>query len=73
MRFYPALRDGRPVAVWCRQRFKFGRDGARRRRDETHRALDGGDIGVVFANVGAEDGDERKLLGVERVGLGDAT
>jgi len=24
MRFYPALRDGRPVAVWCRQRFEFG-------------------------------------------------
>jgi hypothetical protein len=25
MRFYPALRAGRPVAVWCRQRFDFGR------------------------------------------------
>jgi len=25
MRFYPALREGRPVAVWCRQRFDFGR------------------------------------------------
>jgi hypothetical protein len=24
MRFYPALREGRPVAVWCRQRFDFG-------------------------------------------------
>ena len=24
MRFYPALRAGRPVAVWCRQRFDFG-------------------------------------------------
>jgi hypothetical protein len=24
MRFYPALRSGRPVAVWCRQRFDFG-------------------------------------------------
>jgi hypothetical protein len=24
MRFYPALRGGRPVAVWCRQRFDFG-------------------------------------------------
>ena len=24
MRFYPALRGGRPVAVWCRQRFEFG-------------------------------------------------
>jgi hypothetical protein len=24
MRFYPALRSGRPVAVWCRQRFEFG-------------------------------------------------
>jgi len=23
MRFYPALRGGRPVAVWCRQRFDF--------------------------------------------------
>lgn len=23
MRFYPALRSGRPVAVWCRQRFDF--------------------------------------------------
>ena len=28
MRFYPALRGGRPVAVWCRQRFDF--TGARR-------------------------------------------
>jgi len=25
MRFYPALREGRPVAVWCRQRFDFDR------------------------------------------------
>ncbi len=24
MRFYPALRAGRPVAVWCRQRYDFG-------------------------------------------------
>ena len=24
MRFYPALRAGRAVAVWCRQRFDFG-------------------------------------------------
>ena len=24
MRFYPALRGGEPVAVWCRQRFDFG-------------------------------------------------
>lgn len=24
MRFFPALRAGRPVAVWCRQRFDFG-------------------------------------------------
>jgi hypothetical protein len=24
MRFYPALRAGRPVTVWCRQRFDFG-------------------------------------------------
>jgi hypothetical protein len=24
MRFYPALRAGQPVAVWCRQRFDFG-------------------------------------------------
>ena len=24
MNFYPALRAGRPVAVWCRQRFDFG-------------------------------------------------
>lgn len=23
MRFYPALRAGRPTAVWCRQRFDF--------------------------------------------------
>ena len=28
MRFYPALQGGRPVPVWCRQRFDFG--GARR-------------------------------------------
>ena len=28
MRFYPALQAGRPVAVWCRQRFDFG--GTRR-------------------------------------------
>jgi len=27
MRFYPARRDGEPVAVWCRQRFDFGPDG----------------------------------------------
>jgi TonB family protein len=28
MRFYPALQSGRPVAVWCRQRFDFaGRVG----------------------------------------------
>lgn len=25
MRFYPALRGGKPIAVWCRQRFDFGR------------------------------------------------
>jgi hypothetical protein len=25
MRFYPALQAGRPVAVWCRQRFDFQR------------------------------------------------
>jgi hypothetical protein len=25
MRFYPALRGGKPVAVWCRQRFDFGK------------------------------------------------
>jgi hypothetical protein len=31
MRFYPALRVGRPVAVWCRQRFDFG--GADREDD----------------------------------------
>ena len=24
MRFYPALQTGRPVPVWCRQRFDFG-------------------------------------------------
>ena len=24
MRFYPALQSGRPIAVWCRQRFDFG-------------------------------------------------
>ena len=24
MRFYPALQGGRPIAVWCRQRFDFG-------------------------------------------------
>jgi TonB family protein len=23
MRFFPALQAGRPVAVWCRQRFDF--------------------------------------------------
>ena len=23
MRFFPAMREGRPVAVWCRQRFDF--------------------------------------------------
>jgi hypothetical protein len=28
MRFYPALQGGRPVPVWCRQRFDFG--GAQR-------------------------------------------
>ena len=27
MRFYPALRAGQPVAVWCRQRFDFGGAG----------------------------------------------
>lgn len=32
MRFYPALRAGRPVAVWCRQRFDF-RTAAAARRD----------------------------------------
>jgi hypothetical protein len=26
MRFYPALRAGQPVAVWCRQRFDLGGD-----------------------------------------------
>jgi TonB family protein len=25
MRFFPALQAGRPVAVWCRQRFEFAR------------------------------------------------
>jgi TonB family protein len=25
MRFYPALQAGQPVAVWCRQRFDFGK------------------------------------------------
>ncbi len=25
MRFWPATQNGRPVAVWCRQRFEFGR------------------------------------------------
>jgi len=29
MRFHPALQHGRPVAVWCRQHFEFGRGGAR--------------------------------------------
>jgi len=24
MKFYPALQVGRPVPVWCRQRFDFG-------------------------------------------------
>jgi len=28
MRFYPALQHGTLVAVWCRQRFAFGRDAA---------------------------------------------
>jgi TonB family protein len=27
MRFYPAQRAGRPVAVWCRERFDFGGPG----------------------------------------------
>jgi hypothetical protein len=27
MRFYPARRAGRPVAVWCRERFDFGGEG----------------------------------------------
>ncbi len=26
MRFFPAERAGRPIAVWCRQRFDFGRE-----------------------------------------------
>jgi TonB family protein len=26
MEFYPALRAGRPVSVWCRQRFEFSED-----------------------------------------------
>ena len=30
MRFYPALRAGAPVAVWCRQRFDFGATARRR-------------------------------------------
>jgi hypothetical protein len=38
MRFYPALQRGRPVAVWCRQRFQFGRGAA-------HPVSDGGDDG----------------------------
>lgn len=25
MRYWPAVRSGRAVAVWCRQRFEFGR------------------------------------------------
>jgi len=25
MRYFPALQDGRAIAVWCRQRFDFGR------------------------------------------------
>jgi hypothetical protein len=29
MRFHPALQRGRPVAVWCRQRFEFGRGSVR--------------------------------------------
>jgi hypothetical protein len=29
MRFFPALRRGHPVAVWCRQTFEFGRGLAR--------------------------------------------
>jgi hypothetical protein len=31
MRFHPAVKAGRPVAVWCRQRFDFepGRAAAR--------------------------------------------
>jgi hypothetical protein len=28
MRFHPALQHGRPVAVWCRQRFRFSPGGA---------------------------------------------
>lgn len=30
MRFHPALQGGRPVAVWCRQRFVFERGRAQR-------------------------------------------
>ena len=31
MRFYPALRGGVPVVVWCRQRFDVRRDPGRKR------------------------------------------
>ena len=39
---------------------------ARGRRDEPHRALDSGNVGVVLAFVGGEDRDQRELLRVER-------
>jgi hypothetical protein len=37
MLFYPALQHGRPVAVWCRQRFQFGRGAARPVSEEGER------------------------------------
>jgi hypothetical protein len=37
MRFYPALRAGRAVAVWCRQRFDFRAAAATRRDGRTAR------------------------------------
>uniref|UniRef100_A0A832I465 TonB C-terminal domain-containing protein n=1 Tax=Eiseniibacteriota bacterium TaxID=2212470 RepID=A0A832I465_UNCEI len=42
MRFHPALQAGRPIAVWCRQRFDFGPRraprGARLRRGRAPRS-----------------------------------
>jgi len=35
MRFHPALRNGVPIAVWCRQRFEIGRTGVPRPAQES--------------------------------------
>ena len=33
MKFHPALQNGRPIPVWCRQRFVLGSEGAARPAD----------------------------------------